>query len=133
VTPESNALPVVLNMVICDGAHRDLGTGKWSLLGIFSSVTSSAFPTTHPQMIAYIALSRAFGRVPLRFQIVPADRKDEVLYTGEAELTVTDPVPVVDLVIAARSVNFKRPGEYLLQLFSQGQFLAERPILVMQA
>lgn len=133
MSTESNALPVVLNMVICDGAHRDLGTAKWTLLGIFSSVTASAFPTTHPQMIAYIALTRAFGKVPLRFQIVAADRKEEVLYKGDAELTVSEPLPVVDLVIAARNVNFTRPGEYLLQLFSQDHFLAERPIMVLKS
>src|SRR5207302_883705 len=101
-------LPVVLNMIICDAAHRDPGSGKWTLLGLFNSISSPSFPTIHQQLIAYVALTNAVGKVPLRFQIVASDRKDEVLYKAEAELNVTDRLPVVDLGIAARNIHFVR-------------------------
>ena len=118
----------LLNMLICDGAHREPGSGKWTLLGLFNSINAGAFPTSHPQMIAYLALRGAEGKIPLRLQMVAADRKDEPLFKIEAELTVGDPRLVADLVIPVRGVTFTKAGEYLLQVYANNQFVGERAI-----
>ena len=121
-------VPNALNMLICDGAHRDPGSGKWTLLGLFNSINSSGFPTSHPQMVVYLALNNVNGKVPLRFQIVASDRKEEPLFKIEAELTVGDPRVVADLVVPIRGVTFTKPGDYLLQVFANNQFVTERVI-----
>src|SRR5579862_2902196 len=93
-TVPMSPLPMAVTLLLCDGAHRDLATGKWTLLGLFNSMQARTYPMTHPQMVAYLALTDANGRVPLRFQIVDADESDEPLFLVDAELTVTDPLEV---------------------------------------
>ncbi len=125
--------PIVTNMLICDGAHRDPGSGKWTLLGLFNSITSKGFPITHQQMVCYVAVTNVKGKIPLRLQIVPSDRKDEVFYRVEADLTVNDPKGVAELVIPVQRVTFVRPAEYMLQVYGNNQFLDERSIIVAQS
>ncbi len=127
-TERSHSAIQALNMLICDGAHRDPGSGKWTLLGLFNSINSNGFPTKHPQLLIYLALAGAEGKVPLRLQIVASDRKDEPVYKIEAELTVNDPKVVADLVVPVRDVVFTKPGEYLLQVYANNHFLTERVI-----
>lgn len=91
-------VPNLVNMLTCDGAHRNPGSGKWSLLGLFNSISTSGFPTVHPQMFVYLAV-QGKGKVPLRMQVVAGDRKEEPLYKIEAELTVGDPRIVAELVV----------------------------------
>jgi hypothetical protein len=133
VVVNSNTAPTVANLLVCDGAHRDPGSGKWTLLGLFNSINSKGFPITHPQMICYVAVTNVKGKMPLRLQIVASDRKDEVFYKVEAELTVNDPKGVAELVIPIQRVTFVRPAEYLLQVYGNNQFLGERSIIVAAA
>jgi hypothetical protein len=119
----------LLNMLICDGAHREPGSGKWTLLGLFNSINAGGFPTTHPQMVVYLAIKGAEGKIPLRVQIVPSDRKEEPLIKIEAELTVNDPRAVADLVVPLRGTTFTKPGEYSLQVFANNELIGERAIL----
>src|SRR5580700_10367294 len=102
--------PTIANMLICDGAHRDPGSGKWTLLGLFNSINSKGFPITHPQMFCYVAVTGVKGKIPLRLQFVAADRKEEAIYKIEAELTVNDPKGVAELVIPIQRVVFNRPA-----------------------
>ncbi len=120
----------LLNMIVCDGAHRDTASGKWTLLGVFNSVSASGFPITHPQFIVYIALRATSGKTLLRVQIVATDKADEMLYKIEAELVVQDPQAVTDVVVPIRNLTFTRPGEYLLQVFADNEFLGERSIVL---
>jgi hypothetical protein len=117
-------------MLICDGAHRDPGSGKWTLLGLFNSINAAVYPVTHAQMVAYVAIAGANGKVPLRFQMVSADRKEEALFKIEAELTVNDPRVVADMVVPVRGCTFTKTGEYLLQVYANNRLLGERPVIL---
>lgn len=122
--------PTVINMLICDGVHRDPGSGKWTLLGLFNSINAATYPVTHPQLFAYVAIAGANGKMPLRFQMVAADRKEEPLLKLEAELTVNDPKVVADMVVPIRGCTFTKTGEYLLQVYADNKFIGERAIIL---
>jgi hypothetical protein len=126
-------LPIALTLLICDGAHRDPSTGKWTLLGLFNSIHARDFPITHPQLIAYLALTEARGTVPIRFQIVDTDESESLLFHVDTELKVNDPRVVADVVIPIRDVKFPQAGEYRLQVYACNQFLIERRISVQSA
>src|SRR5271157_5630994 len=93
---DDEATPTLINLLLCDGAHRDPSTGKWTLLGLFNSLTSKGFPATQPQMVCYVAVTNVKGKIPLRLQIVPGDRKDEVFFKAEGNLTGNDPRAVAE-------------------------------------
>jgi hypothetical protein len=125
------ALPIPLTLLVCDGAHRDPATGKWTLLGLFNSIQSGEYPSVHPFMIAYLAITDAHGKVPLRFQLVDLDESEPPLFLVDGELEVENPRFVAEMVIPIPPVTFRHGGEHLLQVYAHGQFLLERRILAL--
>ena len=79
-------------------------------------------------MIAYLALTDAHGKVPLRFQIVDSGYSEEPCFKIDVELTVGDPCDTAEVVIPIRDVSFPKEGIYRLQAFAGNQFLTERRI-----
>ncbi len=125
--------PMPLTLLICDAAHCDPSTGKWSLLGLFNSIHSVDFPCLHPELVAYLALTDANGKVALRFQIIDEQEIAEPLIVLDAELTADDPRQVAEIVIPLRDVVFPSAGDYRLQVFGCRHFLLERRITVFSA
>ena len=66
------ANPYCLAMVICDAAHRDPATGKFSILGTFSSLASPSYPSLI-RFVVYFAVTDGIGLVALRLQLIEAD------------------------------------------------------------
>lgn len=128
----SDKLPTVLNVILCDAAYRDGPAGKWTLLGIFGAINAAAFPTIHPQMIIYLAVTGTAGKMPVRFQIVPADKKDQPIYRVDAELTVVDARLIAEVAVPLRNVTFPNAGQYLVQVLTGDALLTERTISVMR-
>ncbi|MFH1111273.1 MAG: hypothetical protein V1790_19065 [Planctomycetota bacterium] len=58
-------VPYALAMIICDQAYRDPATGKYTLLGTFSSIAAQKYSVTHPAMTVYIALTDGRGKTPM--------------------------------------------------------------------
>jgi len=125
--------PLPLALLICDGAHRDPATGKWTLLGLFNTLQVAQFPFHMPQMIAYLAMTDAQGKVPIKVKIVDSDEIHDPLFIQENEFPIKDPRVVTDIVIGIRGVSFPKPGEYRLQVFANQEFLVERRIDVIAA
>jgi hypothetical protein len=124
----------LMNLLICDGAHRDPGSGKWTLLGLFDGITCARFPAPpHPQVVIYLVLAGADGKVPVRVQVVPSDRKEEVIARIDAELTVRDKRFMAELPIPFQGLIFPRPADYLIQVFANNRLLGERVLRVAQA
>lgn len=120
-------VPIPLTLLVCDGAHRDPSTGKWTLLGLFNSIQSGQFPSVHTQMVAYLALTDANGKIPIRLQIID-EESEEPVFRVDAELTIHDPRAVAEIVMPICDVEFQRPGDYRLQAFAANEFLMERRI-----
>src|SRR5690625_7581658 len=61
------AKPQILAWITCDGVHIDPGSGKHTLLGIFSNIRARHFPVTHPRMMWFLTLTElAAGKHQLR-------------------------------------------------------------------
>lgn len=122
--------PYCLAMVVCDGIHRDPGTGKWTILGTFSVLAAKAFPAKHPIIAIYLAMTDGRGKTPLKIDLVTADEQDTI---GEVEIEANfaDPRAVIEGVMAFRDVEFPRPGEYRFRLHANGEYLMERRLVVL--
>jgi hypothetical protein len=100
------------------------------LLGLFSTIRFASFPAAQPQLLVYLGVKGVSGKVPVRIQVVAADRPEEPTAKLEWVLGSSDPRFVGELVVPLRNVTFTKPGEYLIQLFANNQFLGERSIIV---
>src|SRR5581483_11881955 len=49
--------PQLLAWLTCDGVHIDPGSGKHTILGIFSNIQARQFPVTHPFMIWFLTIT----------------------------------------------------------------------------
>lgn len=49
--------PLPLAMILCDAVHIDPTTGKRTLLGLFSTLVSSEFPTVVRSMAVHVSLT----------------------------------------------------------------------------
>jgi len=59
--------PYALALVVCDAIWRDPSTGKRTILGCFSVIGAKSFPTKHPIMSVYAAVTDAHGLVQRQF------------------------------------------------------------------
>ena len=124
--------PYTLAMIICDAIHRDPATRKCYLLGTFSSIAATKFPTQHPQMAVYVALTDGRGKTLLTIRLVSVD-EDHILGEVKMEVEFADPRIVLDFTLTIANVTFPEPGEYRLQLFAGTTLLLERRLVVLQA
>lgn len=105
--------PQILCWLTCDGVHIDPGTGKHTILGVFSNIRARNFPVTHPFMVWFLTLSD-----------VPAGEHRIRISMG---LDATNPTPLIDrtfqsqgplqrinLLNEVRNLSFPKPGDYSL-------------------
>lgn len=122
------APPVVLAMVVCDAVWRDPATGKHFLLGCFSAIGSHSFPTVHPALAVYIALTDGYGAAPLVVRLV--DPEGRTLHESRMEAEFTDPRAILEIGLQVQNLSFEAPGEHRLQLHAGDTFVMERRISV---
>jgi hypothetical protein len=122
------ALPVPLAMVVCDAVWRDPATGKHFLLGCFSAIGAHTFPTIHPSLAIYIALTDGYGKASLVVRMV--DTESRPLHESRMEVDFTDPRAVMEIGLQFHNLAFAGPGEYRLQLHAGDSFVMERRVMI---
>ena len=129
-------LPIVHAMVICDGVYQETTTGKCTVLGTFSDISSRVFPVIHPVMFVFVQMTDIQGQVPIRLRMVrvvpQAPGEVEEFRTPDVVVTVPSPLEVVEISIRLSGVRFDQPGEYRIQLVVRGHTAHERKLTVRQ-
>ncbi|MBM3842218.1 MAG: hypothetical protein FJ397_02955 [Verrucomicrobia bacterium] len=105
--------PQLLAWLTCDAVHIDPGSGKHTILGIFSNIQARQFPVTHPYMVWFLTLTDcAPGPHHLRISMgLEATRLDPLL---ERDFESQSPLHRINLINEIRHLSFPDPGEYSL-------------------
>ena len=105
--------PQLLAWLTCDGVHIDPGTGKHTILGIFSHIDARQFPSVHPFMIWFLSICDcAPGKHKLRISMgLNATNPDKLL---ERPFESHGPLSRINLINEIRNLTFPRPGDYSL-------------------
>ena len=119
--------PYPLAMVICDAVWRSPATGKWTLLGCFSSIASANFPCKHHLLSIFVSLSDGRGKTPVRLCLIDPADEDKPLAELALEVEFTDPRMVADLQFQFSDLSFPQPGEYRFQLSAHDKTAAGTP------
>jgi hypothetical protein len=122
------APPMPLAMVICDAVWRDPATGKYFLLGCFSAIGAHSFPTVHPSLAVYLALTDGYGALPLILRLVDAETR--TIHEARVEVDFTDPRAILEIGLNLQHLAFGAAGEYRLQLHAGDTFVLERRLMV---
>ncbi len=122
--------PLALAMVISDAVWTDGETGRKTILGTFSTIIGREFPLPFPHLTVYLALTDTRGVVPLRIRLVDVDELRDPVGDRKWEVSFSDPISVVEETAAFDNIVFPEPGEYRLQLLTDGELLIERRLVV---
>ena len=121
--------PLALALIVCDGVHSDPGSGKKTLLGLFSVVIGPKFPFVVPQICIYAAITECIGPTTINVRIVDANEEREPVVDVDGKVECEDPLAVLDLAFFFGSSSFPEAGEYRVQLFAAGVPIMERRLM----
>lgn len=125
--------PLAQAVLVCDAVHRDQATGKFFLLGTFSTIFTRQFPCLHRHMCVYLVVTECRGTTPLDLRLVRIDPDgggDQTIAALHGEITSADPLQVHEVVMRLKDLRFEQPGEYRFQLESEGSLLIEKRLVV---
>ena len=103
--------PQLLAWLTCDGVHIDPGSGKHTILGVFSNINARHFPVTHPFMIWFLTLTDCSpGSHSLRLSMGLDPTKMQVLMDRPFESQ--SPIHRINLINEIRNLGFPAAGDY---------------------
>ncbi len=121
-------VPGILSINICDAIIRDETTKKVSLIGIFNTIHALSFPTVHPLLHLYMALTNGHGKY--KGEIRLSDNEGNVLICAQGPLEFKDPLQVVEINFEWRLLKFEHEGEYIIEVACDGQQVGIRKFRV---
>ena len=117
-------IPVAKALYLCDGAIG-LANQKTDMVGLFNSIRPEHYPHLHPQFVAFAQLSGGRGQIPFYFDVRFA-ATDQLVHTTTARLlNFARRDQVVQLSYTLPGCRFTQPGVYLVELFCNGQCVAD--------
>ena len=127
--------PYCLAMVLCDRVHKDPATGKFTILGTFSTFQVREFPTLI-QFSVYFAITDGIGQTNMKLRLINSealvDESDDVFVFEPEPVDIESPLVVVESVIAVQT-KVDRPGQYHCELYANDELLMSRRLLVLEA
>jgi hypothetical protein len=103
--------PQVLAWLTCDGVHVDPGTGKHTILGVFSNIRGRKFPLVHPSMVWFLTLSdvpAGSHKIKISLGLDATNPQPLIESTFESH----GPLQRINLINEIRNLSFPQPGEY---------------------
>ena len=103
--------PQLLAWLLCDAVHIDPGTGKHTILGVFSNIMAKRFPVVHPHMVWFMTLtdvSAGAHRMRISMGLDPTDPQPLIDRPFESQ----GPLARINLINDIRNLSFPQPGEY---------------------
>jgi hypothetical protein len=103
--------PHLLAWLTCDAVHIDPGTGKHTILGVFSDIKARQFPVTHPQMMWFLTITDcSAGEHRMRISMGLDPTRLQVLI--ERTFASDGPLARINLINDVRNIRFEQPGDY---------------------
>lgn len=103
--------PQLLAWLTCDGVHIDPGSGKHTVLGIFSNINARQFPVTHPFMVWFLTLTDCTpGTHRMRLSMGLEPTAMQVLLDRPFESQ--SPLHRINLINEIRNLTFPAAGDY---------------------
>jgi hypothetical protein len=120
-------------MVFCDGVIVEQGTGKTTLVSTFSGVAADPFPSPPKDLHVYAQLTSLVGDVRVRLTCLRVgDAEADEVYSTEHLVRFHGKLIVEQIHFVWHQFQFPSASEYLFQLWSQDECIAERRLLVRQ-
>ena len=118
-----NSKPQLLAWLLCDAVHIDPGSGKHTILGVFSNIMAKRFPVVHAHMVWFMTLTDVSAgphRMKISMGLDPANPQPLIERPFESQ----GPLVRINLINEIRNLSFEQPGDYSILIE-----IDEEPIL----
>jgi hypothetical protein len=122
-------MPVAQALYLCDG-HLGFPGGKSDLMGLFNSIRATHYPHVQRQFVVFARLLQGLGQVSFYVDIRFAPTQQLTHVSSTHTLVFPDRDTVVEMALTLKGARFPQPGIYLVELFCEGQFVADTRLLV---
>ena len=128
-SPPVQSKPQLLAWLTCDGVHIDPGSGKHTILGIFSNIQARQFPVTHPFMIWFLTITDVSpGKHSLKISMGLSGTQPQQLL--ERPFESQSPLHRINLINEIRNLSFPGPGEFELLIEIDDELLLATSLTV---
>jgi hypothetical protein len=128
-SPPVQSKPQLLAWLTCDGVHIDPGSGKHTILGIFSNIQARQFPVTHPFMIWFLTITDVSpGKHSLKISMGLSGTQPQQLLDRPFESQ--SPLHRINLINEIRNLSFPGPGEFELLIEIDDELLVATSLTV---
>lgn len=124
--------PQLLCWLMCDGIHIDPGSGKHTILGVFSNINALRYPVTHPQMFWFLTITDCAAgehRLKVSFGLGPTGVKPII----ERPFESPGPAQRLNLINEIRGLTFTQPGDYSIVVEIDDEHLLSTDLTVVGA
>lgn len=124
-------IPVGKIAYLCDEVLQDPASGKTSFLGIFEDVVPPpdvGYPYRLRRLCVAAQLTGGFGVSAIHVEVVQAATQRAIRASAPFQIRFPGRRRVVTICVRLLDVVFPAPGEYFVELFSQGAFLDDRAL-----
>lgn len=121
--------PQVLVWITCDGVHIDPGSGKHTILGVFSNIRARQFPVVHPFMIWFLTISdvpTGQHKIRISMGLDPNNLTPLIDRAFESQ----SPLQRINLINEIRNLSFSGPGDFSIMIEVDDELLLATSITV---
>jgi len=121
--------PTLLALLVCDQVIQEPMSGKHSLLGLFSRISTKEFPCQYPEFHVFISLTDGHGKASGQLRMVRKEAEEESPPQMQLSGTIEFPSPlaIVELVFKIVDLSLPAPGRYSCDFYCNGVLLGSRP------
>jgi hypothetical protein len=120
----SSIVPFAKALYLCDG-HIGFTNQKTDLMGVFNSIRPKQYPHRQKQFVIFAQLIAGLGQVPFHVEVRFAQTGLVVHSSGTHVLTFPRRDKIVQLVYTMQGCFFPQSGVYLVELYCNGQWVAD--------
>jgi hypothetical protein len=122
-------VPVAQALYLCDG-HLGFPGGKTDLVGLFNSIGAAHYPHVQRQFVVFARLLQGLGQVSFYVDVRFAATQQLAHASSTHTLVFPHRDTVVEMALTLKGVRFPQPGIYLVELFCEGQWVADTRLVV---
>ena len=125
-----NVKPVLVHTILCDDVRQEMG-GKFSLMGLFETISAGSFPAVHPRFAIMNEWTGGRGEFTAKIRLLAPDRKT-VISESEAKLTLFNETQHHRDISVRFNTTFPAPGTYWIEMLLDNEQTALVPLPVQQ-
>jgi len=122
--------PTLVHTILCDDVRQEAG-GKFSLMGLFETISAGTFPALHPRFAIMNEWSGGRGEFLAKIRLLAPDKKT-ILSESEAKLSFFNETQRHRDISIRFNTAFPSPGTYWLEMVLDDEQAGLVPLPVQQ-